>query len=203
MPKTPHVGLLIESSGAYGRGLLEGIGRYLREHGPWSVYFRPQDLGAPVPRWLKRWKGDGILARINDLATAKVIRRMGLPAVDLRLAIPQLGIPQAGIDNREVVRLAFEHLRNTGLRRFAFCGIPRGRSAWMDLRKDLFRQLVEDASFPFHLYQELARPAQPDWEKEQAHIAAWVARLPKPVGVVANNDDRALQVVDACGRAGV
>ena len=43
---------------------------------------------------------------------ARAIRRTGLPAVDLRFSVPRLGLPGVGIDNRAVVRLAFEHLAN-------------------------------------------------------------------------------------------
>lgn len=57
-----HVAILIETSLAYGRGLLRGIARYLRERAPWSTYFQPQGLGDPPPPWLAKWRGDGILA---------------------------------------------------------------------------------------------------------------------------------------------
>src|SRR5207247_3257286 len=39
-----HVALLIETSRSYGRGLLRGIIRYQREHGPWSIYFEPRGV---------------------------------------------------------------------------------------------------------------------------------------------------------------
>src|SRR5207237_1361070 len=79
----------------------------------------PHDLGAPVPCWLKTWKGDGILARIEDRRSAELIRRTGLPAVDLRFSVPDTGLPGVGIDNRAVGKLAFEHLRDAGLKQFA------------------------------------------------------------------------------------
>jgi LacI family transcriptional regulator len=203
MPNTPRVALLIETSRAYGRGLLQGVIRYLREHGPWSVYIQPHHLGAPAPSWLKNWDGDGILARIEDRRTADLIRRTGLPAVDLRFTVPDSGFPGVGIDNRAVVRLAFQHLRDGGLQRFAFCTVPRRRNTWMDLRRDLFEDLVRAAGHPCHVHEGLARRGQAAWEEEQGDLTAWVSSLPKPVGVMACNDDRGLQVIDACRRAKV
>jgi LacI family transcriptional regulator len=41
------------------------------------------------------------------------------------------------------------------------------------------------------------------WEDEQEQIAAWIRRLPRPVGVMTCNDDRGLQVLDACRRIDV
>ena len=37
MTRLRHVSLLIETSREYGRGLLRGVIRYQREHGPWSI----------------------------------------------------------------------------------------------------------------------------------------------------------------------
>jgi LacI family transcriptional regulator len=203
MPKLPHVALLIETSRAYGRGLLRGIIRYQREHRPWSIYFQPHDLDAPPPPWLKKWHGNGILARVEDRRMAQAIRRTGLPAVDMRFSIPRLGLPAVGIDNREVVRLALEHLRENGFRRFGFCGLPRRLNTWMDLRCDLFCEQVHAAGHECFVYEGIARPQAATWEEEQEQIAAWVLRLPKPIGLVACNDNRGQQVLDACRRVNV
>ena len=37
----PKVALLIETSSSYGRGLLRGIARYARLHGPWAFFIEP------------------------------------------------------------------------------------------------------------------------------------------------------------------
>ena len=79
--EAPKVALLIETSRAYCRGLLLGINGYLRTR-PWSIYLHTNDLGAPPPKWLRNWNGDGVLARIEDREMAETIRQTGLPAVD-------------------------------------------------------------------------------------------------------------------------
>jgi LacI family transcriptional regulator len=203
MPRPPHVALLIETSRAYGRSILQGVVRYLRGHGLWSVYIQPHGLESPPPRWLKGWHGDGILARINDRTMARAVRQTGLPAVDLRFTVPNLGLPAVGIDNQAVVRLAYQHLCDCGFRQVGFCGLPRGRSVWMDLRRDLFRDLARADGRPCHVFENLARAVAATWEEEQEAIAAWVAQLPRPVGVMACNDDMGQQVLDACRRVNV
>src|SRR3954463_14922951 len=78
-PKTDlrHVILLIETSGSYGRGLLQGIAKYNRDRGRWSTYCRPISLADAPPDWLCRWRGDGILARIENQAMARIARESG------------------------------------------------------------------------------------------------------------------------------
>jgi LacI family transcriptional regulator len=203
MSKIPHVALLIETSRCYGRTLLQGVIRYLREHRPWSLYVQPHGLDTPPPRWLKRWRGDGILARIHDRRMARVIRQTALPAVDLRFAVRHIGMPCVGVDNAAMVRLAFQHLMDCGFKQLGFCGLAPGQNFWMDLRRDIFQQLARATGLPCSVFEPSANPERVAWEQEQQQIAAWLGCLPKPAGVMACNDDRGQQVLDACQRANV
>jgi LacI family transcriptional regulator len=198
----PHVALLIETSREYGRGLLRGIIRYQRMHRPWSLYFQPRGSRDPAPTWLRNWRGDGILARIESRAMASAVRRTGIPAVDLRFAVPRLGLPAVGIDNHTVVRAAFDHFLSRGYRRFAFCGVRAEQSIWMDYRRRLFERLTTEAGYTCDVFVPPARAAS-DWEREQKRLTKWVRGLGTPVAVLACNDERGLQVLDACRRAGV
>lgn len=203
MPKLAHVALLIETSRAYGRGILEGVIQYQRAHGPWSIYFQPQGFEALAPAWLKNWKGDGILARIDNRAMAKSVLRAGRPVVDLRFSVPNLRIPGVGIDNQAVVEMALDHLTSLGFKRFGFIGLPRRRISWMDLRQDHFQRRVQEAGFSCHVFESPGPRSKETltWEQDQERIANWLGGLPKPIGVMACNDDRGQQALDACRRA--
>jgi LacI family transcriptional regulator len=200
---TPHVAVLIETSRAYGRGLLEGVAEYVRQQGPWSVYFKPQGLGEAPPSWLKGWKGHGILARIDDATTAEAVQATGLPAVDLRGRLPGLGLPRVGVDNRALARLAVQHLRERGFRHFAFCGLPPGEHTHMDQRCDDFCRLVGEGGHSWDVFRPRRGRGHPSWEQEQEQLADWLRGLVRPVGIMACNDDRGQQLLDACRRAGV
>jgi LacI family transcriptional regulator len=92
MPSTniPRVAVWIETSRGYGRGLIRGVAEYVRQHGPWSIYFTPHGLREPSARWLSQWHGDGILARIDDRRMAKLF--MAKKAAIDRPAWPRGGI---------------------------------------------------------------------------------------------------------------
>jgi LacI family transcriptional regulator len=200
MAPLKHVALLIETSREYGRALLRGVTRYHRDHGEWSVYFRPVGLNDPPPAWLERWQGDGILARINSRRMAASIRATGLPAVDLRGSLVGLGIPEIGVDNQGVAVMVLQHLLDRGLRRFAFFSDRRGRNRWSDQRCDLFRKAVASAGYRCETF--MSRETNSSWESEQSQISEWIQQLPKPVGIMACNDDRGQQLLDACVRIG-
>jgi len=199
MRKRPKVALLIESSRAYGRGLLRGIRSYVRTHGPWSVYFEPHGLGEPLPSWFSAWRGDGILVRITDRRTCDAVLATGLPAIDLRGSLADTGIPLIGLDSRAAARIAFEHLRERGFRHFAFCGAPRGQYRFLDQREDEFERIVREANCSFSVFPPHGDvlPAA-TWDQDQTHLAKWISELPKPVGIMACHDDRGHELLNAC-----
>ncbi len=200
MPSRRHVALLIEATNAYARGLLHGVAQYNHERAGWTVYFEPHALDEPPPKWLKDWKGDGVLARIGDRRTAKAVLALGVPVVELRRVINLPGIPSIGPDNEVVTRLAAEHLRERGFRHFGVCGFPRGLDPPLDHRADCFVGCLERAGFSC---SQFTGDRAATWKQDQRRLADWVRALPKPAGVMTCNDSRGLQVLRACVRVGI
>jgi LacI family transcriptional regulator len=207
MPPLRHVALLIESSRAYGRGVLHGIARYVNARRHWSVYVQVRGSEDPPPPWLKSWKGDGILARVEDRAMAQAIRRTGKPAIDLR-GLFDLDMPLLETNDRSVARLACEHLAERGFRRFAYCGYAGANYSERRLR--YFPDLVAQAGGTCLVYQSPS-PRQPSGlsvQEQQAvlferELVDWIRRLPRPIGVMACNDTRGQQVLNACREVGI
>lgn len=202
MPRTRHVAVLIETSRAYGRGLLEGVTRFHQEHGHWSIYFEPHGIDDPPPPWLRRWSGDGILVRVNNAEMARAVEATGLPAVELRIRLPKRGWAAVGIHNRSVAQHAATHLLERGLRNFAFCGTAPGEHLSMDERRKYFTEILRKAGhdcaeFDSHRWDALT------WEQRLHRLVRWVQRLPRPVGVMACNDDWGHHLLEACRRAGI
>jgi len=201
MKPTRQVAVLIETSREYGRGLLRGVIAFNRKNPSWSIYFQQQDLGQPIPDWLKTWEGDGILARVTNITMARQLIKTGLPLIDLRGATRELGLPTFGIDNQSVATTAFSHLASRGLRNFAFVGEPSGRHVYDDLRQQAFVDLVAASGSKCHVYSGRSRRSTADWGKRQDALANWLSKLPQPIGVMCCHDDRGHQVLDACRRA--
>ena len=192
----PRVALLIETSNRYGRDLLQGIHDWIRAGGrQWSIRLTEQARGAPLPNWLRKWEGDGIIARVDTAGIARSLRGMHLPVVDVSAERRKSEFPRVSIDNIAVARLAATHLHQRQLRHFAYCG--DARHLWSKLRGRAFAQLLNETGFTCFEFPEPARVGK-NWEQEVDAIAAWLAALPKPVGLLACYDERARQVIEAC-----
>lgn len=200
MPAFRQVALLIEATNGYARGLLHGVARYTHEQARWTVYFEPHALDEPPPKWLKTWKGDGILARVGNRRTAKAVLAVGVPVVELRRMLTLPGIPAIGPDHQAVARLATGHLLERGFRHFGFCGLPRGVDPPLDDRADAVVRHLRGLGFQCSLF-----PADRGipWEQEQKRLVRWIRSLPKPAGVMTCQDNRGLQVLRACALAGI
>src|SRR5438270_7514183 len=188
--RRPRVALWIESSRAYGRGLLLGVAKYVREHGPWSISLQEQSLCDVIPDWLDRWKGDGIITRLDNKKMGNVIRRLRVPAIYLRNVPPNVQAPMVMTNNVAAARLAFEHLRERGFRHFAFCGFDG--ADYSDVRRDSFAECTAAAGFRCHTFADPQTPQTAttlEYEeyglKFENRVASWLQALPKTIGLMA------------------
>ncbi len=200
--RRPHVALIIETSLGSGRDILRGVARYVREHEPWALYHEPHGLEASVPQWLRRWNGDGIIARIQTRRIAQQLAASGIPVVDVLGVVPELAFPLVSVDNIAIARMAAEHLLERGFRRFGFFGIE-GEN-WSEQRYAGFCSAVASVQSQVPICR-LPRDTKGrrSWERAEDDIARWIAALPKPAGVLICSDQRGSQFLEACRRAGV
>lgn len=196
--RVPRVVLLIESSRASGRDLLRGIADYARHHGPWAFYWEPGGLEKAWPQ-LKTLGADGIILR--DMEQLDEVLAHGLPAVVVghsKREIP--GLANVITDSLAIGTLAAEHLLNCGFRQFAYCGFAD--MPWSVLRGESFSQHLAKAGYETHFYPAEYRSEPSGWSGER-NLAEWLKSLPKPLGIMACNDDRGEQVIEACKIAGL
>jgi LacI family transcriptional regulator len=195
------VALLIETSNRYGRDLLYGVRDWMREGERWAIRFTEQGRRAPLPTWLKDWQGDGIIARVDSPQIAAALRRTRLPVVDVSAERFSSEFSRVSIDNGAVARLAAEDLEAKGFSDFAYCGDRR--FLWSRQRGVEFRRCLAEKGRRCVDFGEPAGTAKPGSDAEIRAIARWLKGLPKPVGVFACYDGRALQVLEACQLLGL
>jgi LacI family transcriptional regulator len=197
--RLPSVALLVETSRSYGRNVMRGIGDYARVHGPWIFHLPTQMPVRSIPS-KDEWDGDGIIAQPRqDIAFLQELSTSGIPVVSLSGPPGAAGLPAVRANQEAVAELALNHFRERGFTRFAYCGVP-GERAWPPTG-ELFRKFAEGAGYTCEIYQ-------PAYEEEArtlrlSHMAKWLKPLGRPVALLAANDLRAREVLDACRLAGL
>ncbi len=199
----PRVLLLVEMSGGYGRRILEGIGRYVREHGPWSLHFETRSPDDRLSPWMARWDGEGILARTTTPSMAEQLRATGVAMIEL-LGDRQEQSAKVHADNASAGRLAAEHLLGCGLRHFGFFAF--GEAWWIAMYRDGFQRTLQLGGFSCDLYAPPRFNTRicPKWrESMRPDVVAWLRSLPKPAGVFAPSMEYAGMVLGICRNLGM
>jgi LacI family transcriptional regulator len=148
---------------------------------------------------MKDWGVDGIIMR--DTEKTQEIIEMGVPAIVTDLRGEFSGSPIIKTDDVTIGRMAAEYLLNRGFRQFAFCGFDT--LFWSQARREGFAKSITEAGFEVHFYKRLKSRAKRLPANEPILMADWLKSLPKPVALMACNDDRGRNVIEACKIAGL
>ena len=205
--RRPKVLLLVETTMAFGRSVLEGISRYCIEKEPWSVQLDLRELLAGPPAWFRSWDGDGIITRNATPEMIRIVRETGIATVNLSDIRAEDSLPSVLNDHHAIGRLAASHLADKGIEQFAFAGFSDHH--WSARRLSGFLAGLEDRGMrcsETHVKvheSDWALASRSGWQELQSQIVDWVRGLPRPVGIFACNDFRGQHVLEACKTAGL
>lgn len=196
MEQRPAVALLVETSNSYARGVLQGIASYIREHQSWSVFLPELGRGDSPPPWLSNWRGDGIIARIENRRIAEVVRQCRLPTVDVSAQRLVPSTPWVVTHHEAFARVAAEHLLRRGFRNFGYCSDPAFN--WSKWYGEHFVRIIGEAGCECRLYESSVTRGRRSWNQEHQRLRDWARALPRPVGVMACDDIKAQELLNAC-----
>lgn len=181
----------------------QGVVKYAREAG-WTLDFRTLRSGVlPEPGGI-----DGILGLLGGWESraelTDFVRDAGVPVVDMHADV--VGDVAAGrvlVDNGKIGELAAQHFARRGFARCLFC--CRNLSDWSAReRHQAFQAVLDEKGIAHETYEHVADRANPAVAGNfVSGLMAELERQPKPLGVFAENDDAATQVLEACFRLGL
>ncbi|NDJ55810.1 XylR family transcriptional regulator [Enterobacteriaceae bacterium 4M9] len=199
--KRHRITLLFNANKAYDRQLVEGVGEYLQaSQSEWDI-FMEEDFRARIDN-IKKWLGDGVIADFDDPEIEALLAGTDVPLVAVGGSYHDLAhyppVHYIATDNFALVQSAFLHLKEKGLHRFAFYGLPASSGKrWAAEREYAFRQLVAKEQYKGVVYQGL-ETAPEHWQHAQNRLADWLQTLPPQTGIIAVTDARARHLLQAC-----
>lgn len=194
------VALLIETSNRYSRELLHGIHDWIHSHDDWALHLTEHGRGDVPPPWLKNWKGDGIIARIENKQIERAVINAGVPTVNVSATGLGSQFPTVISDSAAVAYEAAEHLISRGFNHFAYFG--DARFPWSQQHGENFQASLGKQGHSCHIFPS-AKKDSSDWTREQNKIANWLKKLPRPIGIMACYDIRGQQLLDVCRDQGI
>src|SRR5258705_9072923 len=196
MAQFRRVAVLLGTDRQYHRGVLQGISRYARVHGPWELESEPTYAGGQIPARMLRAM-DGAMMLINDKRQIQTLRRWKLPVVNLSSRFPDEDLAHVSNDGTTIAALAIEHFIERGFHNFAFCDLTDGSR----VRRRRFEEQLAARRLTGQMFQ-VNYAERDDWifGRDRHRLEKWLEKLPKPIGILAHNDIRGRHLVDACRR---
>lgn len=155
-------------------------------------------LKSSIPH-LTSWKPDGIIMRDSLIRHELIDLQIPTILVQHDLTCPK-HLPVIKTDSQAIAKMASEHFIEKGFKNLAFCGFDHYE--WSNRRKTHFCRYNTRAGFKTFAYHSPADTRVYDWADEQQHISDWLKSIPKPVGILASNDDRGQHILEVCKRIG-
>jgi len=205
--KTQRIALLFNANKMFDREVITGIAAHLgSKRTAWDLFLE-EDFRARLTG-IENWQGDGIIADFDNPAVATALSRCTIPVIAVGGSYADdneypAGLPYVATDNFKLVKLAREHLIDSGLHRFAMFSQPEStESRWALERENAFRTLMREDKTEAEIFRGSATCAS-SWNDAVQSQIDWLRSLPKPIGIIAVTDARARQLLQACITAGI
>ncbi len=191
--------VLIDSSAEFSRRFLSGLIEYANDNGPWTFY--------RLPSYYRYLYGEsGIVERVYEWKIDAVIAQWEYEEVDF---LEQLNVPvflqnyknsdnrfsKIAGDHKKVGAMAAQFFQERGYTKFAYYG--NKDFFWSKERGEGYLQEVQKIKGDF-FYFESAVLDDMQWGKSHIELNDWLLSLPKPIALLACDDNFALQVSEMC-----
>ncbi len=193
---------LFLTSKMFMREILRGVIQWSKIYGPVAVINSTGDINQLLPK-LRTMKNVGVIARFPTPEVLDAIKDLGVPVITIEPSLPEyemikedLGFSEILSDAEEIVRMGVEHFVERQFRRFAFCGVPL--QTWSNRREEAFARQAARYGGTFIYSYPTEDGTILSSQEERPYLVKWLRELPKPVGVMACNDDRAAEILEIC-----
>ena len=186
---------------------LRGILNYSQGTEHWVVCKMPpsymRQLGMEgVVAWAKEWRADVVIAQFDPDDDVSLFRKNGIVALAQDYISKFDTIPNITGDYSRTGIMAAEYFLSKGYTNFGFFGY--NGVCWSDERCESFRKRVE-SSYPedqnFYMYD--GQNIDNMWYYDQSELTAWLKSLPKPIAIMACDDNQGNILLQACELCGI
>jgi len=198
--------LITDFTESFSHKLLAGLVDYSRRKEQWIVRRMPPSykakIGIPgVIRVAKEWEVDAVIAQFEPTDEVGLFAENGIVAIAQDYKKKFSTIPNITGDYLTTGRMAARFFIDRGFRNFGFFGF--NDVCWSDERCDGFRREVEAAGFGGSFYAYRMQEIDMVWYYQQNRLREWLQSLPKPVAIMACDDNQGSNLIEVCHGAGI
>lgn len=198
--------LLIDISEEYGKNLLTGITKYSKEVGPWlfckmPLHFREDLSMEKLIKFAKEWEADGIIAHIYNNSDIAKLKELKIPVIAEDFKERFTEFPNITGGYFETGEMGAKYFINKGYKNFAFYGFKD--IVWSRERGVGFENYIKKQGGNVHFFETNKIESQELWYYKPSALSKWLTSLPKPIAIMACDDERASYVAEACKHSNI
>lgn len=198
--------IITDFTESFANKLLKGIVTYSRQKEQWIIRRMPPSykakIGIPgIIRVAKEWKVDAVLGQFEETDDMSLFAKNGLVVVAQDFKKRFTTIPNITADYLGTGRMAARFFLDRGFRNFGFFGFRN--VCWSDERCEGFRREIESAGYGDYFYEYNLQELDRLWYYEREQLAHWIKTIPKPIAIMACDDNQGYNLIEACHSAGV
>ena len=198
--QSPLVGIIVDSTGTYGRAILRGVTRYANIQRRWRIF---KDLGKTFDESSELPQLDGAVFGGVSWPVFQHCRSQSSYVVHCSGGGDPDICPVVALDDLAAGQQAAQHLMDCRLERFAYFSHSPGYRV-SDHRLEGFRQALETRGFSCPVCPlDTPTPQQRFTHAHRPSLIQWLVSLPKPVGILAFDDTHAHDLAEACLEADI
>lgn len=192
--------LLLDFAEEYSKSLLKGISTYSSKNGQWTfcrmpLYYREMMGVKGILKWAKEWKADGIIGQLyNEMEEEFYEGELPVIAQDFKERFSK--IPNITGSYRETGVMGADYFLKKGYYNFAFYGF--NNIVWSRERAEGFEAAIKKAGYEVNYFEHKKSRSTDIWYYKSKSLSKWLRNLPKPVALMACDDNQGVHIVEAC-----
>ena len=198
--------IITDFTESFANKLLKGIVTYSRLKEQWIIRRMPPSykakIGIPgIIRVAKEWSIDAVLGQFEETDDMSLFAKNGIVVVAQDYKKRFTTIPNITADYLGTGRMAARFYLERGFHNFGFFGFRE--VCWSDERCEGFRREIEEAGYGESFFEYNLQELDRLWYYERNQLAEWLRVIPKPIAIMACDDNQAFNLIEACHSAGV
>ena len=185
---------------------LRGIYTHSQGTEQWVVCKMPpsykRQLGMEgVVKWAKEWRADVVIAQFDPDDDVALFRKNGIIALAQDYVTKFDSIPNITGDYALTGTMAADYFISKGFKNFGYFGY--NGVCWSDERCDAFRSRIENSVGGGNFYIYDRQNIDSMWYYDQSILTDWLKSLPKPIAIMACDDNQGNILLQACELCGL
>ena len=198
--------LLLDFAEEYSKSLMKGINTYSKEAGPWIFcrmpLFHRETVGIDgILKWALEWGADGIIGQLYNDKDIERFVQAGIPVIAQDFKERFAEIPNITGAYHETGELGADYFLKKGFVNFAFYGFSD--IVWSRERSEGFEKRVKSAGHNVHYFEHKKARSSELWYYKPSSLSRWLKSLPKPIGLMACDDNQGQHITEACRHVGI